>query len=331
VIDGTVAPYSSLEHEEKYNIQKVTFLLSKTGIKPKYQWDNGSYGLAITDLLKFRVSYVLDEPHVFIGSNTLTLYFKAGTFGAFTLENVQNYFKENPMTVYYELETPEITYLDLERNKLRTASNKTNIQAHSADSSIYLKPQVKPSPLSYPTTLSPNTQYTVFHNRKNYSGSVKTPMINLGGTEVSATGSRTVVTTPSTLAHNELQFIGGENTVEQVMVLHGDWTKEGKTVDYFEGLQSSVIGDKTLENLVDKPTEIWSSNITNSSNGGAVDYVSMHDVVAGYGNKPKLPEVQVDTNVHSCGITLHNLVESVSTSEKEVHYNAQQLDYMLFQ
>lgn len=304
VIDGTVTPYSSLEHEETYNIQKVVFLSSKTGIKCKNQWNNGSYGLAITDLLKFDVNYQMNEPHIFMATSNITLYFKAGTFGAFTLKNVQNYFKENPMTVYYELETPEITYLDLERNEFKTVSNITNLQIQSPDRSIYLMPKVKSSPLSYPTTLSPSTQYTVFHNRKNYNGSVKTPMINLGGTEVVATGSRTVVTTPSTLAHNELQFIGGENTVEQVMVLHGDWTKEGKTVDYFEGLQSSVIGDKTLENLVDKPTEIWSNNVTDS---GIVDYVSINDVVAGYGNRPKLPEVQVDTNVRSYGMTLQNL------------------------
>ena len=320
VIDGTVAPYKTLEHDEQYNIQKVVFLSSKTGIKPKGQWNNGGYGLAITDSLKFDVNYQMNEQHIFMATSNITLYFKAGTFGAFTLENVQNYFKENPMTVYYELETPEITYLDLEQNEFRTASNSTNLQVHSLDNSTYLKPQVKTSPLSYPTTLSPNTQYTVFHNRKNYNGSVKTPMINLGGAEVAATGSRTVVTTPSTLAHNELQFIGGENTVEQVMVLHGDWTKKGKTVDYFEGLQSSIIGDKTLENLVDEPTEIWSNKVT--SNGGALDYVSMDDIIAvGYGNRAKLPEVQVGTNVRSYGMTLQNLVESVSTSTNDIHYN----------
>ena len=151
--------------------------------------------------------------------------------------------------VYYELETPEITYYDLSANSLSTMANTTFIETWKNTGHLFV--QCKPAPLSYPTTLSPNTQYTVIHNRKNYGGSVKTPMINLGGTEVSATGSRTVVTTPSTLTHNELQFIGGENTVEQVMVLHGDWTKEGKTVDYFEGLQSSVIGNETLRNMVE--------------------------------------------------------------------------------
>ena len=207
--------------------------------------------------------------------------------------------------VYYELETPKIVYIDLPQNQVTTYNNRTTLETWRIPNTSFV--QVKSSPLSYPATLSPSTQYTVFHNRKNYSGSVKTPMINLGGTEVSATGSRTVVTTPSTLAHNELQFIGGENTVEQVMVLHGDWIKEGKTVDYFEGLQSSVIGDKTLENLVDKPINILSNNVTKESNGGAVDYVSMDDIVAIYGNRPKLPEVQVDTNIRTYGMTLQNL------------------------
>ena len=310
VIDGTVDPYKELEFNHETNMEKVVFLGITTGIKPKVRW-NYTESLINTASLKFNISYSLDEPHIFIGSKgNINLYVKAGTFGALTLENVKKYFSENPMIVYYELETPEITYLDLERNELRTASNSTNLQAQSPDSSIYLKPQVKPSPLSYPTTLSPSTQYTVFHNRKNYDGSVKTPMINLGGTEVAATGSRTVVTTPGTLVHNELQFIGGENTVEQVMVLHGDWTKEGKTVDYFEGLQSSVIGDKTLENLVGDTVEIWSSSVTNSTNGGAVDYVSMDDIVAGNGNRPKLPEIQASGALQTYGLTLNNLLSS---------------------
>ena len=258
-----------------------------------------------SDKLKFRAYWSADEPRVWIdGRQGLVIHLPFAV--SYNTTVLKQYLSENPITVYYELETPEISYLELPTNAPKTVPNTTALQCmkYSNDN---LFAQCKPSPLSYPTTLSPNTQYTVFHNRKNYNGSVKTPMINLGGTEVSATGSRTVVTTPSTLVHNELQFIGGENTVEQVMVLHGDWTKEGKTVDYFEGLQSSIIGDKTLENLVDKPTEIWSSNVTNVSNGGAVDYVSTDDILVGYGNRPKLPEVQVDTNVRNYGMTLQNL------------------------
>ena len=257
-----------------------------------------------SDKLKFRAYWSADEPRVWIdGRQGLVVHLPFGV--SYNTTVLKQYLSENPIAVYYELETPEITYLDLPKNVLKTAQDATYSILWTTEG--YLVPQVKPSLLSYPTTLSPNTQYTVFHNRKNYNGSVKTPMINLGGTEVAATGSRTVVTTPSTLAHNELQFIGGENTVEQVMVVHGDWTKEGKTVDYFEGLQSSVIGDKTLENLVGKPINIQSNRVTNSSNGGAVDYVSMDDILVGYGNKPKLPEVQVDTNIRTYGMTLQNL------------------------
>lgn len=270
-----------------------------------------------SDKLKFRAYWSADEPRVWIdGRQRLVVHLPFGV--SYNTTVLKQYLSENPITVYYQLETPEISYIDLPKNVLKTAQDATYSILWTTTG--YLVPQVKPAPLSYPTTLSPNTQYTVFHNRKNYGGSVKTPMINLGGTEVAATGSRTVVTTPSTLAHNELQFIGAENTVEQVMILHGDWTKEGKTVDYFEGLQSSVIGDKTLENLVDKPVEIWSNKVT--SDGGAVDYVSIDDVIAvGYGNRAKLPEVQVDTNVRNYGMTLQNLVESTSVSTTDIHYN----------
>ena len=237
------------------------------------------------------------------------LYTNEYTIPTSDIQTVLQWWLDNGITkIYYELNTPEVTYYDMDCNEFKTAKDRTNLQVYH-NATQHLPCLVKPSPLSYPTTLSPSTQYTVFHNRKNYNGSVKTPMINLGGTKVSATGSRTIVTTPSTLVHNELQFIGGENTVEQVMVLHGDWTKQGKTVDYFEGLQSSVIGDKTLENLVGEPDAIWAT--PNNS-----DHVHVDNTIAKYApSVPKLPEVQVSGQLESNGMTLKNLA-NVETKDR---------------
>ena len=298
VIDGSQNVYIIQQNNEYVQCSV------KTNIQAKMQLTD-NYGVVFTSNTKFRVGHDLNDEHIYFGYYTLYVILKNNRIGTITNEGIKEYFTNNPMTIYYELATPKTTYYDLSTNSLSTMANTTFIETWKNTGHLFV--QCKPAPLSYLATLSPNTQYTVFHNRKNYNGSVKTPMINLGGTEVSATGSRTVVTTPSTLAHNELQFIGGENTVEQVMVLHGDWTKEGKTVDYFEGLQSSIIGDKTLENLVDEPVVIWSGNVTNTSNGGVANYIPINDIVANYSNRPKLPEVQVDTNVRSYGMTLQNL------------------------
>lgn len=170
-------------------------------------------------------------------------------------EAVKVFIKNHPVTLFYELAVPEITYFEQSKYVVRTKANSTNLQCWK--NTGYLVPRVEPSYLSYPTILTPNTSYTVLHNRKNYEGSDKALTINLGGNTVTAQGDKTVITTPTTLSHSELQFIGGENTVEQVMVLHGDWTKKGKTVDYFEGMQSVVLGS---HDGVDRPFITTSNN-----------------------------------------------------------------------
>lgn len=213
----------------------------------------------------------------------------------YTVEDFKRYLSLNPITVYYKLRVPKITYLTPRFNQMETTNPSTRINVLKNPKNNKLFPRVEPSYLSYPTALTPNTTYTVFHNRKNYSGSVKTPIINLGGNESPAQGDKTLITTPAVLSHSELQFIGGENTVEQVMVLHGDWTKKGKTVDYFEGLQSSVVGDKTLENLVDKPSLI-------SSESGLSNVV-INEVKEKYDNKPKFKEIDEIKKVSLKGST----------------------------
>ena len=81
-----------------------------------------------------------------------------------------------------------------------------------------------------------NRTYTVVHNHKNISGSTKPIELNLGGTvvQLNDTSSKTLVKTPSTLAHSNLIFIGGESTVDHIMVLDGDWTN--KPIEYFENM-----------------------------------------------------------------------------------------------
>ena len=197
-----------------------------------------------------------DVEHIWINEhNLLTIHIKKDRLESDTDTVLKKWLQQNPVTFYYELETPKISYMALEKNALTTPKGDTKLFVGRYENTLH--PQVKPSYLSYPTILAPNTTYTVLHNRKNYEGSDKALTINLGGNESPAQGDKTLITTPTTLSHSELQFIGGENTVEQVMVLHGDWTKKGKTVDYFEGMQSVVLGS---HDGVDRPFITTSNN-----------------------------------------------------------------------
>ena len=197
-----------------------------------------------------------DVEHIWINEhNLLTIHIKKDRLESDTDIALKKWLQQNPVTFYYELETPKISCVALDKNALTTPKGDTKLFVGRHNNTLH--PQVKPSYLSYPTILAPNTTYTVLHNRKNYEGSDKALTINLGGNTVTAQGDKTVITTPTTLSHSELQFIGGENTVEQVMVLHGDWTKKGKTVDYFEGMQSVVLGS---HDGVDRPFITTSNN-----------------------------------------------------------------------
>ena len=157
-------------------------------------------------------------------------------------------------TVLYELAVPEISYIDLDKYQIKTATNGKSLQAQVDN---YLRPQVKPSHLAYPVpSLVGNRTYTVVHNRKNITGSTKPIELNLGGTvvQLNDASSKTLVKTPSTLKHSSLIFIGGESTVDHVMVLDGDWTN--KPIEYFENMKGhdtdaiiTIIGDGKIDDV----------------------------------------------------------------------------------
>ena len=170
-------------------------------------------------------------------------------------EEVRKRLARNPITIYYELEVPEISYLALTKNDVKTATNGNSIQINIF--SDYLTPQCKPSHLTYPVpSLVGNRTYTVVHNRKNITGSTKPIELNLGGTvvQLNDASSKTLVKTPSTLAHSNLIFIGGESTVDHVMVLDGDWTN--KPIEYFENMMGhdtdaiiTIIGNGQIDDV----------------------------------------------------------------------------------
>ena len=176
-----------------------------------------------------------------------------------TAENKMDYLKryceKNPIEIYFELEVPEISYLTPTKNIVKTSTDSQSIQIGKFND--YLAPQIKPSHLTYPVpSLVGNRTYTVVHNRKNISGSTKPIELNLGGTvvQLNDASSKTLVKTPSTLAHSNLIFIGGESTVDHIMVLDGDWTN--KPIEYFENMMGhdtdaiiTIIGNGQIDDV----------------------------------------------------------------------------------
>ena len=153
------------------------------------------------------------------------------------------------------LTVPSISYLSLSSNNLDTNTTETFVSI--TKDTGYLNPQVKPSHLTYPIpSLVGNRTYTVVHNRKNITGSTKPIELNLGGTvvQLNEASSKTLVKTPSTLAHSNLIFIGGESTVDHIMVLDGDWTN--KPIEYFENMMGhdtdaiiTIIGNGQIDDV----------------------------------------------------------------------------------
>lgn len=173
-------------------------------------------------------------------------------------EAAKLFIKNHPVIIYYELEVPEVTYLTPPKNQLKTknGSTYTFLGCHSGT----LRAQVKPSHLTYPVpSLVGNRTYTVVHNRKNINGSTKPITLDLGGTQVELndTSSKTLVKTPSSLKHSSLIFIGGESTVDHVMVLDGDWTN--KPIEYFENMKGhdtdaiiTIIGNGQINDVAEQ-------------------------------------------------------------------------------
>ena len=256
VLDGSVPIYDVRNVGEKYTY--IIILGDKMGIK--FNNSFGNYGFAMSATVPFGVNYSGEYNHMFTGGNNLMVTIKNSELGIPTKEGIVKYFELNPMTVYYQLAVPEISYVDVLSHYGKTASNKTDLKTNYYIANTYLQPQVKPSHLTYPVpSLVGNRTYTVVHNRKNISGSTKPIELNLGGTvvQLNDASSKTLVKTPSTLAHSNLIFIGGESTVDHIMVLDGDWTN--KPIEYFENMKGhdtdaiiTIIGDSKIDDVAEQ-------------------------------------------------------------------------------
>ena len=140
--------------------------------------------------------------------------------------------QSNPITVEYELETPVITKINLS-STLKSWNTATHIYSEIPENSLY--PILSHSNPTYPVILKPSTKYSIVANSYNNDHTNSVISFNLGGVTASTTvGNRvTTVTTPSTLASEELVMSGRGNKLNNVMVIEGDVVGDEP---YFEGI-----------------------------------------------------------------------------------------------
>lgn len=210
--------------------------------------------ICINNRLPYDVGWAGDFERLWIDNrDSLVVH----TDKAFSVDSFRKYLASNPIIVYYPLAVPEISYLNTTLSQVKTVAN-TGLQCTRNNG--YLNAQVKPSHLTYPVpSLVGNREYTVVHNRKNINGSTKPITLDLGGTQVELNDAsgKTLVKTPSSLKHSSLIFIGGESTVDHIMVLDGDWTN--KPIEYFENMMGhdtdaiiTIIGNGQINDVAEQ-------------------------------------------------------------------------------
>ena len=152
------------------------------------------------------------------------LYFQVDTSVATDLNTFKQYMGENPITVIYELATPQ--YEPIDYNPFEVYADTTHITTNSLiPTNVVVKNH------GYNCILKPSTKYTIALNKPNGTISAK-----LGGSaKVDSTNSIFTITTPSTLNDNVLRLSGSGN-VKDIMILEGD--KTVNTPSYFSGIES---------------------------------------------------------------------------------------------
>lgn len=151
----------------------------------------------------------------------------------------------NPIKVQYELANPITRKISLEYPNLQTYQDITHVQSIAMDGTlipnIYL-----PSDIVYKTLLKPNTKYNL-QLKQNVVNADNPLTVNVGGTELAITQSRTLITTPSTLTSETVSFTGKGNDIGEVMLIENSTLLDGD-IPYFDGIGDVHLGG-TVENL----------------------------------------------------------------------------------
>lgn len=185
-------------------------------------------------------------PNIVYGENKQGVAYGAGNraFYVFsdkkkypTLESFKKYLSQNPMTVWYQIETHQ----DSTQVKQPIFFKDGHIQLSSgADNSLIptLDYQAKTSNSYVMDLMKANTRYTM--KAKSASGN-----FTLGGSSYSLGTNRVFSTTGAEFNANNMMVITG--SYEDLMILEGELTS--KTIPYFKGIKSAFEGEDKIEVL----------------------------------------------------------------------------------
>ena len=211
--------------------------------------------------------------YVYVGYSNINVFTKPNI----TLDEFKLQLQSNPLILQYPLATPIVKIVDLtkinqDNEGLNYISSYDTITRFEA-SSESLFPTVSISPVSYPVTLKTNTTYTLMFNKVETSNNPL--VVNLGGTQIQLTNGEdiTTITTPNTLANQNITWYGAGHKVSEIMVLEGNIEK----LPYFEGSIPSRISTLTTvhDNGIRENTLTFNEEIILRSNNTTKDTLDL--------------------------------------------------------
>ena len=230
-----------------------------------------------------------------------------------TVSELQQYLQQNPITVQYKLEKPIVHKVNLSRPNLQVYDDITHVHTKCLDGTlipnIYL-----PSDISYPAILEPGKNYNVSINHTKVSAD--NPLkVNVGGKEITMTDSRMTLTTPATLANNNVSFTGKGNKIKESMLIKNS-SLLTRDLPHFNGIGSVQLG-KTIENLCSasgfkagnsEATITWHDNYAHTKiSNKAGSCVFAYELI-----KVDLPTLGIPTTIALTGLLIIPLFLSLS-------------------
>ena len=186
---------------------------------------------------------------------------------------VQDWFANNPTTVYYHSTIPEIVETEiLEKPALETYSPTTHISTNSEVQPSQMAIVNKQTILS-PLSLQANTDYTLQLDSTGKDN--KNITVNLGGTETTIQPTddtskhhKVVVRTPATLTNETLELSGEGIIINDIMLFEGGSNVIKQDVSYIDGIESigELQGDGTYK------IDILTSNSKKNPNASYCEY-----------------------------------------------------------
>lgn len=245
IVDGVNAKAKKWVINNEWSETSRRFDLDITGVKRMAGW-SGATTIIKSDKINVFDGIGETNPQcnsLYKWDDVIVLYINNSTIT--TVDEANDWLKQNPIKVQYQLANPITRKISLEYPNLQTYQDITHVQSIAMDGTLIPKIFLS-SDISYRAMLKPNTSYNVIVDRE-VIDSTNQLTVNLGGTTANITANRTVVRTPSTLSNETLTFSGKDNRLAKAMLIEGGTLINGD-LPHFDGIGDVKLG-RVVENL----------------------------------------------------------------------------------